>query len=279
MERPLARRMWFGLEPIHGMIYFVPEGPEAYEDVGVTGSRAGYFASRSAPMGAVTAATVTATFYNFHPDLVRRAMDGVWERATPAAVTEARLLAVDRSLRRLLGDEVVASPAMRRGGRPGPAGGRGLSRSPVGPWRPPTSALAWPDEPHLALWHALTVLREHRGDGHVAALVLAGVGPCEALLLHGGSGEVPSAVLQASRAWPDDEWEAHRTGLVAAGLLDDTGRLTAEGLAVRDGYETRTDELAADPWRALGAEGSERLYALARPWAKAIVAEGGLGLR
>ena len=79
MERPLARRLWFGLEPIHGMIYFVPEGPDAYEDVGVTGSRAGYFASRSAPMGAVTAATVTATFYNFHPDLIRRALDGVWE--------------------------------------------------------------------------------------------------------------------------------------------------------------------------------------------------------
>ena len=78
---------------------------------------------------------------------------------------------------------------------------------------------------------------------------------------------------------PTTSGRQHRAGLVAAGLLDDTGRLTAEGLALRDGYETRTDELAADPWRALGAEGSEQLYALARPWAKSIVAEGGLGLR
>jgi Helix-turn-helix family len=278
MERPLARRLWFGLEPIHGMIYFVPEGPEAYEEVGVTGSRAGYFASRSAPMGAVSAATVTATFYNFHPDLVHRALDGVWERVAPEAVTEARLLAVDRSLRRLLGDDVVASSAMReaatlarRAAEAVSVAGRPLAAAHLG--------LAWPDEPHLALWHALTVLREHRGDGHVAALVMAGVGPCEALLLHGGSGEVPSAVLQTSRAWPDDEWAQHQAGLVAAGLLDDTGRLTAEGLALREGYETQTDELAADPWRALGADGREQLYALARPWAKSIVAEGGLGLR
>ena len=278
MERPLARRMWFGLEPIHGMIYFVPEGPEAYEDVGVTGSRAGYFASRSAPMGAVTAATVTATFYNFHPDLVRRAMDGVWERATPAAVTEARLLAVDRSLRRLLGDEVVGSSAMDEAAALARRAAEGCS----GAGRPLAAAhaaLATPDEPHLALWLALTVLREHRGDGHVAALVLAGIGPCEALLLHGGSAEVPSAVLQASRDWPDDEWEAHRKGLVAAGLLDDEGRLTPDGVTVRDGYETRTDELAADPWRVLGTDGCERLYALARPWAKTIVVEGGLGRR
>jgi len=278
MERPLARRMWFGLEPIHGMIYFVPEGPDAYEDVGVTGSRAGYFASRSAPMGAVTAATVTATFYNFHPDLIRRALDGVWERATPATVTEARRLAVDRSLRRLLGDEVVGSPAMHEAAALARRAAEGCS----GAGRPLAAAhaaLRWPDEPHVALWHALTILREHRGDGHVAALVLAGVGPCEALLMHAGSGEVPSVVLQASRDWPDDEWEAHQAGLVAAGLLDDTGRLTAEGLALRDGYETRTDELAAEPWRALGAEDCERLYALARPWAKTIVVEGGLGLR
>src|SRR4051812_27079373 len=95
------------------MIYFVPEASGAYEDGGVPGSRAGYFARRSGPMGAVSAATVTATFYNFHPELVHRALDGVWDRATPSAVVDARLRAVDASLRRMLGDDVVASSAMR----------------------------------------------------------------------------------------------------------------------------------------------------------------------
>src|SRR6478672_11974542 len=112
MERPLARRMWFGLEPIHGMIYFVPEGPERYGAAGLEGSRAGYFASRSAAMGAVSAATVRATFYNFHPDLVRTAMAGVWDRVTPATIVAARLDAVDAALRRMLGDDVVTSSAI-----------------------------------------------------------------------------------------------------------------------------------------------------------------------
>ena len=124
------------------------------------------------------------------------------------------------SLRRLLGDEVVASPAMdeaaavaRRAARAAQVrAGRWLRLTPRWP--------AWPDEPHLALWHALTVLREHRGDGHVAALVLAGIGPCEALLLHGAGPQRfrARAPAGASRDWPDDEWEAHREGPGRRGL-------------------------------------------------------------
>src|SRR5579872_6722666 len=108
-----ARKTWRTMEPLHGMIYFVPEGAEAYERLGVTGG-AGYFASRSSPMGAVTADVVIATFFNFNPELVHAAIPSTWKITTPEALVTARLEGVDRSMRRLLGDDVVASAQMVR---------------------------------------------------------------------------------------------------------------------------------------------------------------------
>jgi hypothetical protein len=94
----LARKTWRTLEPLHGMIYFVPQAAARYEPLGLTG-RSGYFASRAAAMGAVDAATVTSTFYNFDPGLVRASMEGVWQRTTPEEVAAVRLAAVDDARR------------------------------------------------------------------------------------------------------------------------------------------------------------------------------------
>src|SRR4051812_44250822 len=104
MDPIMARKTGRTLEPYHGIVYFLPEATEAYEACGVTG-RDGYFASRSAPMGAVTAPVVIATFYNFNPALIRHAIPDAWERTTPGALVDARLDAIDRGLRRLLGEE------------------------------------------------------------------------------------------------------------------------------------------------------------------------------
>ncbi len=107
-EAMRARKTWLTVEPLHGMIYFVPEAAQAYERLGIFG-RDGYFASRSAPMGAVSADVVVATFFNFNPELVHAAIPRAWEVTTPVALVTARLDAADRSMRRLLGDEMVAS--------------------------------------------------------------------------------------------------------------------------------------------------------------------------
>src|SRR5580658_1912777 len=108
-----ARKTWRTVEPVHSMIYFVPEAAQAYEQVGITGT-AGYFASRSAAMGAVSAEVVVSTFFNFNPELVRSAIPGAWKITTPGALLAARLEGVDRSMRRVLGDDVLASPEMTR---------------------------------------------------------------------------------------------------------------------------------------------------------------------
>lgn len=275
MDPDVARRTWRTLEPYHGAIYFVPEGPEEYEAIGLVGSRVGYFASRAAAMGAVGAEVVIATFFNFDPALVRASMRGVWATVTPSEVTAARLRAADRMLRRTLGD-AIRSPEMteaadlaRRAATVACADldGRPLFAGHV--------SLDWPDDDHLVLWHAQTLLREYRGDGHIAALVAAGVDGCEALVTHAAAGDVPGEVLRATRARTDDDWSAAIDRLCRRGWLGDDGSFTERGRAARLEIERVTDERSVAPYEVLGDDGCARLRELVRPWSRVLTAELG----
>ena len=277
MDPSVARKTWRTLEPYHAYVYFAPEPVEAYAAVGIEG-RSGYFASRAAPMGAVPTEVVQATFFNFNPALVRSAMEGAWVKAAPTQLLTARLEGADAALRDVLGDELPGRPEVaeaaalaRTAAEACPLEGRPLYAG--------HASLDWPDAPHLVLWHAISLLREFRGDGHIACLVAEGVGGCEALVLHGASGEVAPSVLRTSRAWPDEEWAAASGRLAARGLLDGSGQLTEEGRTLRQRIEDRTDALALAPWEALGEEGCEQLRSLVRPMSKAIVASGRFGFR
>lgn len=277
MDPLVARRTWRTLEPLHGMVYFVPEAAEEYAVCGLGAGRAGYFASRSAPMGAASAELVIATFYNFNPDTVREAMDGVWDVATPDQLLEARRRAVDRALRRLLGDDTIAGDAVAEAAEI--AHTAALAATDVLEGRPLFAGHAtvpWPDQPHLVLWHAQTLLREFRGDGHVAALVADGVSGIEALLMHGGTGAIAAGVLQQTRSWSDAAWTAASDRLIDRGLLDPDGTLSAVGAERRQWVEDRTDALALAPYEAIGEEACERLRDLCRPLSRAIVDGDGL---
>lgn len=271
VDRTTARKTWRTLEPFHGVVYFAPEAADAYEGVGLE-SRMGYFASRAAPMGAVPAEVVIATFYNFEPGLVRSAIPAAWDLATPETIVAARFEAMDVILRRLLGEAIDGAAVVealelaRRAAAACAPEGRPLYAG--------HASLAEPDEPHLALWHNVTLVREFRGDGHLAALVGAGLSGCEALVVHAASGEAPVDMLRATRAWSDEAWRAAEDGLRSRGWLDADGALTDVGLAGRAEVEDRTDDMALAPWQALGDEGSTRLRELVRPYSKAIV-EGG----
>ena len=277
LDSTLARKMWRTMEPYHGFVYFVDEGVAAYAEAGLTPGRMGYFASRSAPMGPVPAEVVIATFFNFNPALVRGCIPEAWRLASPERVLQARTAAVDSALRRVLGDQI---------GGPEMAEAAAIARAAADACQPHGrplfaghASLPWPDEPHLALWHAVTLLREYRGDGHIAALVAEGVGGCQALVIHGATGDVPNAVLQASRAWPDDEWAVAVQQVRDRGWLGDDGALTDAGRAHRQWVEDRTDALAMAPWEAVGQDQADRLRFLVRPWSKAIVESGELGFR
>jgi hypothetical protein len=266
----LAHKTWRTLEPMHGMIYFVPEAAEAYARLGVNG-RAGYFASRAAPMGAVTADVVIATFFNFNPELVRAAIPGAWDLASPEDMVEARFAAVDGAFRRILGDAVVGSAEMVRAAELAQLAADEASRHVEG--RPLAAAhaeLEWPAEPHLRLWHAQSILREFRGDGHIALLVVHGLSGLEALVTHSAAGDVPGTILRATRAWSDEAWDAATDALRGRGWLEPgvEPRFSATGAKHRAEIEDGTDELAALPYAALGEERCAELRALVRPWSK-----------
>ena len=268
----LARKMWRTLEPVHGMVYFAPETHDEYAALGFPSHRTGYFATRAAPMGAVGADVVIATFFNFHPDLVRRHIPAAWVAAPPERIIKARFRLAGAALGRLLG-AAAEGPEMQEAAtlaREAALGCRPEGR----PLYAGHASLDWPADPHLVLWHAVTLLREYRGDGHVAALTTDGVGACEALVLHAATGEVPAATLRSSRAWSDDEWRAASEGLRDRGWLDDAGALTDAGGAHRSAVEHRTDELALKPWTHLGTDACDRLRTLVRPMSRAVVEAG-----
>ena len=259
------------------MIYFTPEGPPAYAAVGLKGGRMGYFASRAAAMGAVPAEAVIALFYNFEPSLVRRCIPEAWTHAAPVDIIRARMKAVDASLRKAFSDDVLDSlelaEAVSLARRAALAACDHLEGRPLFAAH---ASLTWPDVPHLSLWHAQTLLREFRGDGHIAALVGEGLSGVEALISHAASGDVPAAALKASRAWSDEAWDAGVEGLRARGLLAAGPEIafTDAGRAQRQRIEDRTDDGSLAPYAAIGSDACARLRELGRPLSKAVIEAG-----
>jgi hypothetical protein len=275
----VARKTWRTLEPIHGLIYFAPEAGEAYAALGLPPAMGGYFASRAAAMGPVPAEVVIATFFNFFPGFVRETIPSAWSVATPSQILSARFAAADRALRARLGP-LASGPEVEEAAVLARRAAEAATAFPEGrPLFAAHASLPWPDDPLLVLWHAQTLLREFRGDGHIAAMTVEGVGGLEALIIHGATGEVPPATLQMSRRWPSEEWAEGEERLRARGWLDGDGALTDAGRAHRSWVEDRTDALAAPAYEVLGVDGCERLRALCRPMSRAIVEAGGFGFR
>ena len=264
----LARKTWRTLEPLHGMIYFVPEAATEYAVLGIEG-RDGYFASRAAPMGAVAAEVVIATFFNFNPELIHHAIPRAWTIAAPEDLVAARFRAVDAAYRRLLGDDVVSSSEMARAAELARRAAATVSTRLEGrPLCAGHTRIAWPEEPHLVLWHAQSILREYRGDGHVALLVAHGLSGLDALLTHAAEGVIAPRLLQSTRDWPDVAWRQAIESLQARGWLTAGAEpaFSTWGASQRAQIEEQTDVLACAPYVHLGDEDCAELRRLARPW-------------
>ena len=246
-----VRRLGVLVETVHAVVYFAPEPQAAYAALGLRGYWRGYFASRAAPLGAVGPELVTAVFGGFAPAMVARALPEVWSTAAPEQVRRARQEGATAALRRLLGDghdEPVA--AARR-----------LTRRcvealelPGRPMAAAQAALPRPDDPLGALWHDATVLREHRGDGHLAALLAEGLRWPEPHLLQGSAVD---ARQQEHRGWDDDAWQRAAE------------RVRGRDLRV---VEERTDALAAPAYAVLDADGVAALRRHLEPVARACSA-------
>ena len=269
-----ARRAHNATNSLHSLIYFAPETEHFLTGAGLRGDRMCYFAGRAAPMGAVGPSVVTATFYNFNPALIARSIPEAWTLASPAVIVEARLAAVDAALTRLLGEDAIASDDMRT--LAGLVRRAAAALTPDGrPLYAGNADLSWPDAPHLVMWHALTLLREHRGDGHICALAVAGLSGLEALVTHTKTGKgFLTEFAKESRGWSEQQWDAAEAGLRARGLLDADGALTEAGQALRAQVEADTDRLAAAPWQLLGDDGTEEVIRIAKAMSRAVAAAG-----
>ncbi|MDH6547426.1 hypothetical protein [Streptomyces sp. SAI-041] len=274
LEPRAGRRCQNPLNSLHAAHYFSPDLGKEMAAIGVTHPRAVNFAVRAAALGPVGPGAVTAAFYNYKHELVAEHVPAVWRTATPEQVLAARARAVDATLRRLLGDDAVASEGMAEAARLALRATEACSRAA----RPLYSAhadLPVPEEPHLAFWHAATLLREHRGDGHLAVLMAAELDGLEALVTHTatGRGMTPSWVF-TTRGWTRQEWDAAVARLRDRGLLDADGELTERGVALREEIEAETDRLDLAPYEHLGAEGTGRLTELAVGFTRTALTAG-----
>ena len=268
-ENEVARSMWSVFEPVHAVAYFAPGVRAAFEEAGVRGFWRGYFAGRAAPLGRVPARQVAAAFYGFRYDMVARAIPSVWDLIEPDDAWTVRRRACGGDLR------VAAERADLTVGDVERAAAflSDVAERCDGAGRPLFSAhldLDEPDDPFERLWQATTLLREHRGDGHVAALVAFGVEPLQSLLIADRLGTVPVGHAVANRGWTDDDVAAATERLAGRGLVTAVGQPTDASISLRRRVEEHTDEAAAGVWSTVPPDDRRRTWHVLDTMARAI---------
>src|SRR5580692_1384218 len=267
-----ARRLHRLVEPIHLVTYFSEEPTDALMALGYRNYWDGYFAGRAAPLGLVPAEVVHAIFYNFADGEVSRHIPRVWDTATPEDALAARERGCVAALRRILGD-LADAPTLARAAELGtkaatgaPTEGRVLYAA--------LRALPVPNEPVARLWHAATLLREHRGDGHIAALVAEGIGGTEAHVLHALSENIPAEKFGRGHHLAADRLAGVVDGMRARGLIDASGWLSATGWKTKERIESVTDVLAAPAYSSLEPGELDQLIADLEPISATLDAAG-----
>jgi hypothetical protein len=259
-----ARSMWTLFEPIHAVTYFAPEARSAYEQAGLRGFWRGYFAGRAAPLGAASAAVVTASFFNFAPAFVARAIPGVWELVTPGEALRIRMAGATGALKSLLAgrdaEATAAADLLWRAIGELDFSGRVLAAA--------DAALPVPQEGLARLWQAATVLREHRGDGHFSALAAADIDGCEAVVLRCCL-DLRREDLQPVRGWTDQAWDEALSRLAGRGWIGGDGELTSAGREAHAAVENATDWAASRPWARLGPDATAEIANVLTPLAQA----------
>jgi hypothetical protein len=266
---PLARRMFELVEPIGVLPYFADEPNQALLALGFTNDWDAYFAGRAAPLGLVPAEVVDALFYNFAPGEVARHIPKVWDTTTPEAAIAARQAGCVTALRRILGDR-VDSPAFARAAdlltkaaTSAPHEGR--------PMYAALRALPLPDDPVARLFHAASLLREHRGDGHIAALMSESISGFEAHVLVALAVGMPAEKFGRIQHLPAAHLATGLDRMRERGLIDG-GWLTDHGRAVKQRVEDLTDDLAAKPYEILAPGELDDLVAALEPLAPLLLA-------
>lgn len=272
-REPVARHLYELTEPVSLVNFFSPEPNDAMAALGFRGYWDGYFAGRSAPLGRVPAEVVHAAFYSFADGEVARHLPRVWETTTPEAAHAARQQGCVAALRKILGDLAETPGLLRsaellaRASTSAPTEGRVMYAA--------LRSLPVPAEPVARLWHAANMLREHRGDGHIAALLAERIGGTESHVLSAVDlGIHPAESFGRIHHLPAARLAEVMTGLRERGLMDVDGQFTAAGRATKDRIEALTDALAEAPYDGLVPRELDELVTLLEPVSRRLVATG-----
>lgn len=251
--------MWECVERYHQLCYWAPEVRETGSAAGLRGFWMNYFATRVAPLGAVPANVVESLFFYYAPARVRRAIPDAWSFSTPAAVLAGRYEGMDAALRRELGVLTDSEPVRRSAEavRAACDAADPVGRALFAGW----SSLGWPDEPHLALWHGCTLLREYRSGCHLVALAAAGLSGCESVVSQVAVDEAPSEWITEEAGWTESEAAKARESLRTRGWVDADGWATQAGRQGRADIEAMTDRLDSAHWAAIGDDAADALLA------------------
>jgi hypothetical protein len=263
-----ARSMWTLFEPIHAVTYFAPEARSAFEQAGLRGFWRGYFAGRAAPLGPAGAAVITASFFNFAPAFVARAVPGIWDLITPEEALRIRLTGAAEALHGLLADReseaAAAADLLWQVAGELDCAGRVLAAANAALLEDGSADLSGP----ARLWQVATLLREHRGDGHFAALTAADIDGCEAVVLRSCL-DLRREDLQPVRGWTDEAWESALSRLTDRGWVSADGTPTSAGRNAHAAVEDATDRAAARPWARLDAGATAEVVKVLTPVALA----------
>jgi hypothetical protein len=266
----MARRMFELVEPIGAIPYSADEPNESMFALGFTNYWDTYFAGRAAPLGIVPAEVVDALFYNFAPGEVARHIPNVWRTTTPEAAIAARREGCSNALRRILADH-IDSPGFARATEllleaaiSAPFAGR--------PMYAALRAIPVPDDVVTRLFHAASLVREHRGDGHIAALMSEGIGGVEAHVLLALDMDMAAEKFGRIHHLPAPQLSAVIDGMRGRGLIGPDGWLSEQGRAVKQRVEALTDDLAAQPFESLEPDQLDELMAALEPLAALLLA-------
>ena len=266
----IARRMFELVEPIGVIPYSADEPNEAMFALGFTNYWDTYFAGRAAPLGLAPAEVVDALFYNFAPGEVARHIPKVWRTTTPESAIATRQSGCANALRRILGDRVdspafaCATELLIKAAISAPSEGR--------PMYAALRTIAIPDDVVTRLFHAASLLREHRGDGHIAALMVEDVGRLEAHVLLALDMNMPAEKFGRIHHLPPAQLAAVINGMRDRRLIGDDGWLSEQGRAVKQRVESLTDRLAARPYESLTAGELDELIDALEPIAAVLLA-------
>lgn len=269
MRHPRAKihRLFELVEPI-AAVSFGNRVLKAFLAHGMRNVWDGYFAGRAAPLGLVPAEVVHAAFYSFGPGEAARHIPWVWGKVTPQEAIVIRLESSAQAVRDRIGD-LAEAPGLAqtvdlatRAAVSPPLEGRVLYAA--------LRTLDFPDDPVARLWHATTLLREYRGDGHNIALSVHGIGGTEAHVLSALSLGMRPAEFGRLHHLPAEYLSVVLDGLRRRGMLDATDSFTDAGRATREQIEALTDHLAAPSYEVLSADELDELISGLEPLAAAF---------